>query len=120
MSYTSLVQSNGRTVTIANRANTLDAGGSPVVTYTQTTTAICWIQPLSANEAAMYGAERGRNSYRLFFLAGTTIANSDRVTASIDGATRTFDVIGPESPGEMASGPMKRVEVVAQETLPRT
>jgi head-tail adaptor len=120
MSFASLLQSNGRTVTIANRANTLDAGGSPVATYTNARTALCWVQPLSANEAAMYGAERGRNAYRLFFLAGTTIVNTDRVTCSINSETRTLDVLGVELPGEMAGGPMQRVEATAQETLPRT
>lgn len=119
MSYDTLVRTRGTTVTIGSRTSAVSSGGSVSATYTNTATALCWIQPASAQEQTLYGAERGRNAYRLFFLAGTAITNSDRVTVTIGGEARTLDVLGVELPGEMSGGPLKRVEAVAQETLPR-
>lgn len=117
MSVDGLILRYGRTVTIGARSSSASTtSGAVVVTYTNTTTAVAWLQPLSAREAEMYGCERGRMAYRGFAPAGTSISNSDRVTATIDSESRTFDVLGVEKPGEMASGPLKRVEFTLQET----
>lgn len=120
MSVQSLINQYGRTVTIASRSNATGAAGGVVVTWTNTTTVTAWVQAASAQEAQLYGADRGRMAYAVYMAGSASVSNTDRLTASIDSETRTLDVLGVIRPGEMAAGSLRHVKVIAQETLPRT
>ena len=97
MSLTSMIQTLGVSCDILGVAETTDAGGFPIRTYTlkQANVEVA-IFPSSADEVVEGGRPRGKIFARGYLLPTIDITHTDRITFadSDTGTTRTFEVTG--------------------------
>ena len=79
--------------TIQHRALTSDGAGGWTEAWTTTTT-VCRVAPVSAQEAVLAGQQRIVANWKLTLPAGTVVVDTDRLAVG----TRTFEVVGVLGP----------------------
>mgnify|MGYP003634631114 FL=1 len=97
MSLSRMIQSLGVVCDIHGVAETIDAGGFPIRTYTLKQSNVeCAIFPSSADEVVEGGRPRGKIFARGYLLPTVDITHTDRILFddSDTGTVRTFEVTG--------------------------
>lgn len=87
------------TATVERKTEAVDAGGSPVETWSSHIASLdCAIQPASTSKAVLYGADRATRVFTLYCAPGTDITTKDRIVVIEDrtgsNVTRRYEVIG--------------------------
>lgn len=69
--------------TISRPTVTVDAGGSPISTYSNATTGVsCRVVSRGGSESPRYGRENARYSYDVYFAGGTDVRQADRIVVN--------------------------------------
>ena len=83
-----------QTIAITRQSQTVDAGGSPVTTFTaHISSAIARIWPLSGSENIAAGRPATRQTFNLIIEGGQDIKATDRITWG----ARTLKIVEPQA-----------------------